>query len=263
MNEQQIELPIPILRRALSSVLPASATSDKDPSMTGVCVSTDEKGLRFVAHCSHWLARVTTEAVPGTSFRALLPLSYVRKILVLIDDAVSGDAMIVRDNEMIRASFPGVGMVEHHFGAVEIVARDTDGMWPSGPTEDVDTVSLNPALMTALGKAFKAGGSKCHDLRFELRGETDPIVVTSETAPGLSALLMPCADTEEGEEEDPQLDMFGPPPAAVEPDDDRKEPEPVASATTKAGTKWKGVAKAKPKARGLKKAVKRSHHKKK
>jgi hypothetical protein len=285
----KLELPTVTLARALASVESVAYKKDDDLSIFGVLVRVIKLRdgaceIAFVATNRLSAARFVCEAeYADPEFRVTLPLPFVRKVLAVIGDATEGSSEIVRDERQLKAKFYGVGALEYMIDGAEVpFPSRCEELWPTDSPLARDEIGLDPARAVPIGKAFRAAGSEGADLRFELRGPTRPIVVTSESSPELSVLLMPCVTDDEKAEAARQLEMF--PAASIEKGvDERTRGQNVDAADraldrlVDAATKIGGVSavtisgagksvtlKAKPKAAAKKSSEKkRSHHKKK
>jgi hypothetical protein len=217
----KLELPTVTLARALASVESVAYKKDDDPSIFGVLVRVIKLRdgaceIAFVATNRLSAARFVCEAeYADPDFRVTLPLPFVRKVLAVIGDASEGSSEIVRDDRQLKAKFYGVGALEYMIDGAEVPFPSVvEALWPTDAPLARDEIGLDPARAVPIGKAFKNAGSEGADLRFELRGPTRPIVVTSESSPELSVLLMPCVTDDEKAEAARQLEMF--PAASIE-----------------------------------------------
>jgi hypothetical protein len=225
---QKIELPTVKLYEALASVVPAASTSEKDPPFNGVSIEATPELLTLQATNGHWLARYTIdvdEPIADLSFdvfSAFVPIATIKKWLALIEDVTDGTSSIVRDAKLVRATFSEVGHVDWTVGAVEVIFPVSVGIWPSDPPHAVESTKIDFRRMAPVARAFEAAGSDGSDMRSEFRGPMRPVLVTSESAPALTALVMPCATKEERETakreaDERQLDMFDPTDAPKRP----------------------------------------------
>jgi hypothetical protein len=236
---QKIELPTVLLARALASVESLAYKKDDDPSIAGVAVRVIKlrdgaSELAFIATNRVSSARFVCEAeYADKDFAVTLPLAFVRKTVAVIGDASSGSSEIARDDRQVKAKFYGVGALEYMIDTEIPFPSVVEATWPTDAPLARDEIGIDPARAQPVGKAFSRAGAASSDLRFELRGPARPIVVTSESAPELSILLMPCVTDEEKEEAARQLEMFPAAGLAVEKPAAKTKGDGVAEAVDK------------------------------
>jgi hypothetical protein len=189
------------LRSMIMAVAFAASTDDERPDMNGVGLEVFDGELHARATNGEWAMRVRRRPIRADEgFKALVPLSHVKRLVTLIGDGI-GTVRIIEEPDLVRFVVEKIGQLEVHTGGVAAVPFvNIDGAWPTSPALPMETIGLNPSLMSSLAKAFGQLAEK-PTLRFAFHGEEHPVVVTCEEKGNADALLMPCI-LEAGDDDD-------------------------------------------------------------
>jgi hypothetical protein len=190
------------LRSMMMAVAFAASTDDERPDMNGVGLEVFKGELHARATNGEWAMRVRRKPVyADEGFKALIPLSHVKRLVALIGDGI-GHVGIIHDQDRVRFEVAGIGQLYVNTGGVAAVPFvDIDGAWPTGEALPMETIGLNPSLMASLAKAFGQLAEK-PTLRFAFHGDEHPVVVTCKEKENVDALLMPCTLEGAGDEDD-------------------------------------------------------------
>lgn len=181
-----------ILRAALEAVIPAASTDPERPFLNAICIGADEKQTKFVATDGHWLAEYTANAKEvETAGRAVIDLSRAKKLVQMLAGE-DGSVLIVSDDSLVRFEIEGVGRVDCN--ALSSFPP-TDDVWPKGDGKSVSRVGMSPKLLAKIGKAF---GARDKGLNFLFFGVNQPILINSDAAEEMRAILMPLRQLELG-----------------------------------------------------------------
>jgi len=88
--------------KALSKLLPFSATSENQRNLYGVLVETTDKGLRFVASDGFRLGYADTPAVVSKSESVMIPLQFAKMLQGILKLVPEGEVSIRADKSVVK-----------------------------------------------------------------------------------------------------------------------------------------------------------------
>lgn len=184
--EHTLTLPTADLVAALGRVIPAAATSDLKPELSGVLIAANGKTLSFAATDSFRLAEYTLTGVEGIGerFECIVPLRTAQEIVRTLSAADAGEVrMTVGEHQVVFAA-----------GPARILSRLVDGAYP--PYQTIIPKSYETALSVSRGDLQKrirlaaVFSSRLNDVTFRF-SPTELEVSTANAETGSTTTRLP------------------------------------------------------------------------
>lgn len=178
------------LRSMVAATVPAASTADR-ADIKGINLAVFGLQLHARAMNGAWAMRVVRRVEYSDSgFNVLVPMSHVRRLLVMIGDE-QGPARIERNDAGNTTIYlENIGRIELPVGLTEVKFPTIEHAWPTTDAVAMDEIGLNPSLLADLAKAFGVLTPK-PTLKFAFHGHASAVVVTCEEDPLADAVLMP------------------------------------------------------------------------
>lgn len=144
-KEYSFSIPAPELLAALEAVIPAAATSDIKPELSGVLIALEENELVLVATDSFRLAEKKISDVGGARERleCILPIRTAQEVARTLPAGGDGEVqIIIGEHQAVFA-----------WGGVRIISRLIDGTYP--PYQNIIPSSFETTLLVNRGDFLK------------------------------------------------------------------------------------------------------------